>query len=66
MSLNEEVLNFLYKHENRRGAVGEFVRCCILVAERADVLDRDELIKSDQLGYLIDCFISEDDPPCQK
>ena len=52
----DEVMKFLLKHENKTGAVGEFIRSCILVAERSEMMTRDELKDSAQLGYLLDCF----------
>jgi len=52
----DDVLKFLYKHEHKDGKVGEFIRTCILLAELSETLTRDELMKSAQLGYLLDCF----------
>lgn len=52
----DDVLKFLYKHENRSGEVGEFIRACILVGERSEILTRKELRASAQMDLLLDCF----------
>ncbi len=54
--MDDAVLKFLMKHENKDGPVGEFVRSCILVAELSEILTRDELRKSAQMDLLLDCF----------
>jgi hypothetical protein len=61
-----EVLKFLRKHENKDGPVGEFVRSCIMVADRSEIMTREELKESAQLGYLLDCFptIDDDEASC--
>lgn len=51
-----EVMEFLKKHENRSGPVGEFIRSCIMVAERSELMTRSELKESAHMGYLLDCF----------
>ena len=61
VAMDEEVMAFLEKHENKSGRVGEFIRSCILVAERAANMDRETLKNSAQMGYLIDCFISPEE-----
>ena len=58
----DEVVAFLMKHENRQGPVGHFIRSCILVAQISEILTRFELKESAQMGYLLDCFATEDDP----
>lgn len=52
----DEVVKFLRKHENQSGPVGEFIRSCIMVAERSEVMTRAELKESAHMGYLLDCF----------
>ena len=56
-------MEFLQTHENRQGKVGEFVRSCIMVAERSALMTRSELKESAHMGYLLDCFavIPDDD-----
>ena len=56
-----DVLKFLRKHENRSGEVGEFIRSCILVAERSEFMTRRELRNSAQMELLLDCFQCEQD-----
>jgi hypothetical protein len=54
--MDDVVMKFLRRHENKEGPVGEFIRSCILVAERSDLMTRDELRKSAQMDLLLDCF----------
>lgn len=55
-----ELMKFLQRNENRDGEVGEFIRSCILVHERAEFMTRDELKRSAQLDLLLDCFPTEE------
>lgn len=55
------VIDFLRRHENEPGPAGEFVRSCLLVAELAEWMPRDELRDSVQLEYLLNCFPMSDD-----
>jgi len=60
-SMDDEVMKFLQKHENKSGKVGEFVRSCILVATLAEWHSRKDLKESAQMGYLLDCFLTLDE-----
>lgn len=53
---NDDVEAFLRKHENKGGKAGEFIRSCILVFQLSETMTRKELLKSAQMGYLLDCF----------
>lgn len=52
----DQVIAFLRENEDRDGNVGEFIRSCLLVAEREEFMTREELKQSVQLDYLLDCF----------
>ena len=51
---------FLQQNESRDDEVGKFVRCCLLMYDNQH-MTREELLKSTQLGYLLDCFPSDSD-----
>ena len=59
--MNTEVLKFLQRYENKSGKVGEFVRSCLLVSDLSEFTDRETLLRSAQLGYLLDCFSSSEE-----
>jgi hypothetical protein len=54
--MHDSLETFLSHHENDEGEVGDFIRSCILVSDLGEILTRTEMLKSDQLGYLLDCF----------
>ena len=65
MSDVDDVMAFLFRHENKSGPVGEFIRSCILVAEISEIMTRSELKDSSQMGLLLDCFpaMPDEDQP---
>lgn len=65
MNDSDEVMAFLFKHRNKSGPVGEFIRSCILVAQISEIMTRSELKDSAQMKYLLDCFptVPDEDEP---
>ncbi len=61
----DDLMKFFKRHENKDGPVGEFIRSCILLAERADFMTRDELKECVQLNYLLDCFSPASNNECE-